>query len=80
MKRIAPITTPGHDLQDHGFGRIARQVLRGKFVPFGHYGGGPSLFVALRLLWWRMLGRCAIAWADRLPARWISALRRHTRR
>ncbi len=80
MKPNAPITTRGGDLRDHGFGRVARQVLRGKFVPFGHYGGGPNLFIAARLLAWRVFGRAAIALAERAPARWINALRRRRSR
>lgn len=80
MKSEAPITTRGYDLRDHGFGRIVRLTLRGKLLPFGQLSGGPSLFILARLIAWRMFGRCAIAVADRLPARWANALRRRTPR
>ena len=60
MKNDAPITTRSFDLRDHGIGRTLRQDLRFRFLPFGSYGGGPSIFILARLLLLHHVGMPAL--------------------
>lgn len=62
MKKNAPITTSNFDLCDHRIGRALRQDVRFRYLPFGNFGGGPSLFHVAHLFLLHRVG----AWALRV--------------
>ena len=80
MKKMAPITTRHFDLRDHGIGRTLGQDLRFRYLPFGSYGGGPSIFILARLVVLHTLGGVALRVAYALEAsgllKWLMRLRR----
>lgn len=60
MKKNAPITTASYDLCDHPIGRAGRQDMRFRYLPFGNFGGGPSLFNVVHLLLLHTFGALAL--------------------
>jgi|GEM_PF-7048158 hypothetical protein len=80
MKKMAPITTRRFDLRDHAIGRTMGQDLRFRYLPFGSYGGGPSLFILARLFLLHTLGglalRVAYALEDSGMIKGLARLRR----
>ncbi len=80
MKKMSPITTRHFDLRDHTISRTMRQDLRFRYLPFGSYGGGPSIFILARLFLLHRLGGLALRLAYVLEGsraiKWLARLRR----
>ena len=60
MSRDKNITTRHYDLCDHPIGRAIRQDVRFRYLPFGHFAGGPNLFFWLQAALLHRLGGCAL--------------------